>query len=494
ARKRIVYGSDHREAETLLLDEDGNPIMSSEGYAGWTSEYDDRGELSARRSFGLDRQPVITNDGTAGWHSTFDPSGNETSHVFLGLDGKPILSKEDIAGWKSEFDERGNEIQREFIDVDDTPRRLNGENIGWKARYDQARLLDYTYYGYSGAEGYANRKDTYNEDGLVIRVMYLDANDMPTLDKNGVNGWKNLYSPTGQWIDMTYVGLDGEPTRHPDGYATNRSAYDDNGNEKRREYLGEHGQLAANLSEGGIAGWNSTFDPNGNEVSREFFGIDGNPTHYDGENQGWQAEYIHNRLSWQTYYGFPDVISFRKKKVQYNESGSVLAVYLLDNDDHLTLDADGVAGWRNDYDPRGFLTEQVYFGVDEQLKNHQHGYAGLRDEFDNNGNWVNRTYFDEQRQQVATRLVIGFIQPQSQAEQKGLRVGDILMSYGGTQIHSLRHMQQWTTPQANDEDMNDESDTVPLTVLRDGKEVHIELHTGLIGLSGTDQVVPGSVP
>ena len=105
--------------ERGLLRHRRQALPDKDGYAGWKSTFDERGNRTSLSYFGPDGKPCLNKDGYAGWKATFDERGNKTSASYFGPDGKPCLSKNGYAGWKATFDERGNQTSAYLL----RPRR-----------------------------------------------------------------------------------------------------------------------------------------------------------------------------------------------------------------------------------------------------------------------------------------------------------------------------------------------------------------------------------
>jgi hypothetical protein len=98
----------------------------------------------------------------------------------------------------------------------------------------------------------------------------------------------------------------------------------------------------------------------------------------------------------------------------------------------------GVAKVRFTYNERGQIAQRMYFDPDERLIQTVYGYASMRYTYDDLGRETMWTFFDVHGVPVHTRVVLEKVKPDSEGEQRGLRAGDILVSYNGDDIRDTR--------------------------------------------------------
>jgi hypothetical protein len=67
------------------------------------------------------------NNGYCGWESVFDERGNEIRCSFFGTEGEPVLHAKGYAGWNSVWDDYGHEIERCYFGLEGEPLSINQE-------------------------------------------------------------------------------------------------------------------------------------------------------------------------------------------------------------------------------------------------------------------------------------------------------------------------------------------------------------------------------
>ena len=98
----------------------------------------------------------------------------------------------------------------------------------------------------------------------------------------------------------------------------------------------------------------------------------------------------------------------------------------------------GVAKVRLTYNERGQVAQRMFFDPDERLVETVYGYATMRYTYDDLGRETMWIFFDVHGEPVQTRVVLKKVEPDSTGEQRGLRIGDILVSYDGDDIRDTR--------------------------------------------------------
>lgn len=76
----------------------------------------------------------------------------------------------------------------------------------------------------------------------------------------------------------------------------------------------------------------------------------------------------------------------------------------------------------------------AYFGTDGKPIISRYGYAKAIWSYDAAGNQIDLTYFDAQGLEIRTEVVVVGILPGTTAEQIGLSVNDVLLSYDGVEM------------------------------------------------------------
>ncbi|MCA9185502.1 MAG: protein kinase [Planctomycetales bacterium] len=520
-----------------------------------TATYDRRGNTLDSRNTDADGNLILDENGVAGWKNRLDQQNQLIERLFFGTDEQLTLNNEEIAGWRSEFDDAGHEVKREFLGLDLLPTRHRDGNTGWIEEFADGRLVSRLYYGYPSDNYFQSKRQIYNERELVTAVYFLNDDGKLTLNDEMVAGWKNTFDERGNWTDQAYFGLEEQLRNNIHGFAINRSVYDEDDHEIERWFLDSDGNRTANKADGGIAGWRSQFDADGNIIRRDFLDADGNPAHYANGATGWSERFQDGRRIERVDFGYINAEQGYAKWIRrYDEHDQITETYVTNEQDQLVgIPPAGVAKWRFQYDDaghniryetsgpddqpirgeegyqqwtasfdgdmlserhytgfdgslgfvatrekfgdNGVVVETQYLDADDQLTLHKHGYAGWHDQFNDDGDWTNRTYYDRRQQPVKIQIVVDFVDPKSQADQVGIQVGDILVSYDGKPIQDSSTLRMSTTAVLSVDEENEANDkaseTIALVLIHEGEQLSFRVRRGLLGVITHDQAIKG---
>ena len=135
------------------------------------------------------------------------------------------------------------------------------------------------------------------------------------------------------------------------------------------------------------------------------------------------------------------------------------------------------------YNARGKVAQLAYFDPQDRLVQLVYGYATIRYTYDDLGRETTPMFFDVHGDPVHTRVVLEKVEPDRTGAQRGLHVGDILVSYDGEEIRDVRTFREL-------ELMKGERQR-ELRLLRQDQEVRLTLPPGrLTGLTLVDRVPP----
>ena len=145
------------------------------------------------------------------------------------------------------------------------------------------------------------------------------------------------------------------------------------------------------------------------------------------------------------------------------------------------LHKEGYAKARWTYNARGKVARKEFFDAQDRLVPLVYGYAIRRYTYDNLGRETLRTFFDVHGDPVHTRVVLEEVEPDRTGAQRGLHVGDILVSYDGEDLRDARTFFEL-------ERMKGERQR-ELRLLRQGQDMHLTVPPGrLTGLTLVDGV------
>ena len=259
------------------------PTSIADGYATMKWTYDDHGNRTRLRCYGVNGEPVVSKKyGNHGWDAEYDEQGNPTVKTYLGLDEKPTTIADGYVIMKSTYDASGKEARCTFLGVNGEPVQHKDGYYGREDKYDeQGNKTVETYLGLDGkpmplADGYVTMKSTYHAGGKEVRRTFLGVNGEPVQHKGGYYGREDKYDEQGNKIAETYLGLDEKPMPIADGYATVKSTYDARGKLVKQTFHGVSGEPVLSKKDG-YHGWEAMYDAHGNQTVKIYLGKDGKP-------------------------------------------------------------------------------------------------------------------------------------------------------------------------------------------------------------------------
>lgn len=111
----IVYEYENDTVKITYLGDDGLPIMHSAGYAVIMRTVGRDGQAIDDYYYDLDMQPV-SSSGYYGLHREYDPAGQNNSVTYLDENGQPVCSTSGYAGKRYDLDDSGVAIAEHYFD------------------------------------------------------------------------------------------------------------------------------------------------------------------------------------------------------------------------------------------------------------------------------------------------------------------------------------------------------------------------------------------
>ena len=339
--------------------------------------YDEDGLLTERRYAAFQNVPACDRDRIYGQRYKYDEKGRKIEEIFVGADGSVTGNKNGLAikvytydendDWTSvtyldaernashdgnncplvklEYDQYGNRIKESYYTLDGIPSIRTDVNVsGFLYEYNQQGFrIRQSCFGVDGKAayctyGYVTVENSCNEDGYLIKEMYLDENGNPTLYNDGTDSYGSIAvvpNETGLPLEISYTDENGTPA-----------------------------VLAT-----GISRIVCTYDEEGNITSQSF---------YDKENQPAEVD------------GF-----YFERRMEYDQFNRQIREYYLDADQKLTTSDGVVADYRMEYNLQGALTKLSFLDEKGHLVNGENLFAGYVIEYDERGNQKKLNYFDE---------------------------------------------------------------------------------------------------
>lgn len=402
---------------------DGTPTMGRNRYHMMAWTYNERGQYLTHRYFGLRDEPVLNDRQVHGYRRAYDESGRFIAEeATLGLDAQPIVAagdSEEGAIERRQFDERGNVIEARYLDASGEPMLTHrGRHIVRQQFDDFGRLTNVAYFGVTGepttwngvvhrserlydaqgnqsesrafrvdGEGASGSRSVYDDRGLQIESVTLDASHQPT-----GNVTRRRYDERGREIEQAFVTTTGAPTG-----ITTRHAFDEQGREVAVSYFTAAGEPT---TQQGHHREERRYDERGSWINTRYFGPGGEPALKDGVHEWRVVRDRYNRMLEQRSFGVrgepvPSEIGRTHHLIRYgyDDRGLQIEYRLFDAADQPTTDEHGVSLYRTEYDPRGLRIRSLRFDTAERP-------TPGRD-----GAWVAEWDYDQRGLVVAQRLL-----------------------------------------------------------------------------------------
>jgi serine/threonine-protein kinase len=400
--------------------------------------YDDAGRVSKREYAGFQNVDVVDEDMVHGIIYTYDDNNRVTETAFIGLDGEVRGNKKGLAIKVREYDSNdnfvkityltsdrtashdgnnvsivtfdhdkyGNTVSELYFDINNAPViRTDSYVHGHKYEYDESgHRVKETNLDTSGkpsftTEGYVSELMSYNENGYVTEIKYVDDSD-------------NLVDVTGD-MNYAYVTLD----------------KDDNDNITEVKYFDKNDKHVETTA--GVWRTVYTYDSIGNQLGEKYFDKANKPTRYAGYQSSTKVKYDKfNRMIEKSYFdgqdkptlcsnGFHTIVydynaqgnlikysffgsdgklikcnqRYAQLTLEYDDLGNVLGGKYLDENDNLSMITDGYASFKNVYDSKtNFLLAKYYYDTTGKQ------ISGRNFKFDKRGNVVELRYVDDKGQ------------------------------------------------------------------------------------------------
>ena len=328
-----------REVERRYLGPGEEP-ETFEGYASYTSEYNEFGKVSLYRSFDITGLPLPS--GLAQEEIHYDAWGRRSATFYRDAAGALAPGPEGAPIEEYERDARGHVIQYRYLGSD---RRL-----------------------VAGEEGWSIQRRSVDPFGRVTRVQYFDAGAAPMALASGLHGWRQTYDEAGNVVEYVSLGTDLEAVVEAgDGnVAIYRYAYDERGLMTRESYFGPSGEPAAD--EDGRFGLRNEYNARGDRTAQINLGPDGNPfedtggvARYEFE-PGPRGEILEERLF--AADGKPTQTSYFRLVRSFDRLGNETEFSLYDTAGNLvTSSRTGRARVRFGYNSLGKLISETAYGA-----------------------------------------------------------------------------------------------------------------------------------
>lgn len=399
-----------RETGGYYLDENGDRTYGSSGSASWSKEYDENGYLSKQNSFDLAGKLSASPKVSAEIRWTKSPTGENLSRNYFDHDGRAVnlQGQSGTSGYHSlelTLDDVGNIVSAVFRDTDGKPAmtRDNDPRTGLLRKFgERNEILEVTTLG-KELKPVVTAKNVYNENGLVTKRAYFDADGSPTQSSMADQTFGDLreYDDFGYLSKSTLIDAQGHTMMGNDGYAILRRTNDIYGNILNERYFNENDEPI--LTEGLYHEYRQERDRNGLKRSFCYFGLEGEPATSFAETHCVDVVLdIYGRVVERRYRdvngnAVNDDNGTARITYAYDIRGNEAARRFFDASGERTRLSWGPSGYFRYYDRYGNEIERIFVDENDQplaLPDSQGGYASWRKTYDEFGREITIRYFD----------------------------------------------------------------------------------------------------
>lgn len=265
----------------IYLDLAGGMVVSSNGYARAEIRRDALG--NDIESFYFDERNEPMHTGTLAWHETtrYDSRGRKTEASYFFAPISPIVTERGYGKATLQYEARGNTTRWSCFDTNGQPTtdRTVGHHL-WTKTYDSRNnftnqlYFDVNHQPVMTRLGYAQTRSSYDRRSLLLSWACFGAQDQPVLDPaDGTHMTKKDYDERGNWTNVAYFGIRGEPIQSSDGCACLTARYDARNNQTQWACFDTAGKPTLNTA--GYARIAKRFNPQNQLTQIDFFDTEG---------------------------------------------------------------------------------------------------------------------------------------------------------------------------------------------------------------------------
>lgn len=388
----------------------GNSIIRKDGpFAGLVYNYNERGFCVKRRFLGIDGGLTYV-QGVNGYIDSYDENGYLKSRSYVDAKGNAayFTEKTEEENQQTSYSKLvfTNDVHGNPLDV----RILNAtgelsENVDFAHKsctYDSVGNLLTEYYLdskgkiYAPAKfGYAGVDVTYNLQGRISRVTYMDAEKKRcTLPNTHFCYTVREYDARGNKIKFSYYDDKDKLVMTNEGVAVTCYEYDENGNEIARSFYNEKGKPC--VLNRFCARWEFAYDDQGNCISERYKNTDGKLMLVNGVagyNRSFDA-----RGNKQNGYpiGLNGSLAVGKfdERMKYDDRDNVIELSYFNAKGIPTVCESGFHKLLMKYNSNNQCVQDEFYGTNGLLCNVKNkNFAVIKTEFDERGNEISKEYF-----------------------------------------------------------------------------------------------------
>lgn len=392
-------------------------VRKDRGYACVKNIYNKYGQWVAVSYYGADgKTPILSSKyHCAGFRYEYDEMGEQASVKYVGLDGG-IMIREDMGYAQEniirEYDSKTNESieKRYLLGCDGEPSaKLEGGYTSYENVYVCGRFVETKFYTGKSWEkqelmdrsdkGYAVIRKKYDELGQVVSESYYNAKDDPVCYLDEDSGTEICaafvyeYDEKGNMIEIKYKDPDGNVMVRQDlGYAQACREYDEQGNITEERYYDADYKPAAALE--GYYSKDNIFD-DGICTEWRYYDADKKLVMRNDENYAIQRDNYdkYGQCIWSSYYDTDNELIINSRygcatfEYRYDLLGNKTDIIYRDtNGDMMVREKLGYAWVNMKYDEWCRVEMETYYDADQNPTIDVNGCASIRYEYDEQGN------------------------------------------------------------------------------------------------------------
>lgn len=398
-------------------------VRRDRGYAGHKNIRDKYGQCVAISYYGADgKTPILSSEyHCAGFRYEYDEMGEKASTKYVGVDGH-IMIREDLGFAQEniirEYDSETNRVIKKgyFLDCDGKPaKKVEGGYTSYEDIYICDKWVETRLYAGESWEnqklmdrndkGYAIIRKKYDEFGQRVYESYYDAKEDPVCYLDEESGTEICaafvceYDEKGNQVDVKYKDPDGNVMVRDDlGYAQICREYDEQGNITEEWYYdADHKPIAA------MGGYYSVdwLYGDGNCTEVRYYDAEKKLVMRNDENYAIDKEQYdeYGRRIISTYCdtdGEPVINTWYECAIfeyKYDLLGNETDIMYRDTKGNLMIREKLGYAWVNMiYDEWSRLEMETYYDADQNPTIDVNGYAGIRYEYDEQGNKIEHKF------------------------------------------------------------------------------------------------------
>lgn len=408
-RVRFEYDKRGNEIKRSFYEADGKTLrLSNEGVAGWTSLYDEHGNILEVQFFDIEENPVMSSslhyaivkytyddngylnsiryqntqriltlvDGIAGTDYINDARGNTLEDKPIGTNGKLAINR---LISRSKYDNFDNLIESSLYDNSGEATNYMGVHRYEYVYNSRNQQIEERHYGKDGkltiSQDYSKCAIficEYNDKGEIVKKSYFGTDNKPCKCDEGWSSATNEYDVYGNIIKQCFFGVDGEPTDPKEMVPIGIAKYDKWGNLIYVAAQDNKGNFIIHPNNGWAIARNE-YDDRNNRISESYF--DENDSPMKGKDGYHKAVYKYDALDRQiefSYFGISNepisCMGFHKQKLIYEENtDNVKEIACYDKNDKATDCEAGFHKRVSSFDSLGVETNRKYYKANGNL-------------------------------------------------------------------------------------------------------------------------------